>query len=739
MVTERQRRTKELTKLMTDSYIKDRFKEMICGSKNYFDNKASNNSITSLISKADGGGIGINKYMTLQVKHYDIPDELLDPIWKLNQSEHYFNLFSEAVIELFKDFYPPEDEENWDIEYERAECKIDVDDDKLLTSLGKINNDYFLDKLVIFDCVIINRTDTLIDVEERVFKCKSCGASQNDKNMKCVACEERNTVIFSSTDSKKISYEIMTVQERQDDIDKRITSTTPQTIDVVMKGSLVKRFKPGDSVRITGIVKPRIDTTVQESLNKAAAKDFVNLTKIQFIVDVHNAKHIGTAQDIILADPSKLLTERDMKVIHGIRKRYTDSELLDVLKNSFVTHIYGLQSVKEALLIQAVGPGSIKGGRDWINIALFGDAGVGKTQVADGACKINIHYAKAVGKGASGVGLTASIIKDDRGMPRLSIGAAVLADKGLCFIDEYSNIPDEYKEHIRECMESGTLTINKQGVNQVLNARGPYLVVSNPDSGKYMPYNSLTENIKISPAILSRFDIIFVITDNVNKKEDQKVRTNITARYNADEIPITNNKEEDNQTTTTDKIDEEFIIKYIFYAKTRTETIKILKEAYKRFDSFHDDLRTPLKSSDITATPRQFEGMLRIAMAITRLLLKTEVTEEIADFTIKLLNHAYESTGMKLGNSVGLNQTAIYSKPLDKIHPKKAFIMIMQNLTKDNTESVEKEAVILELKDKAKMDIPDAYELWAKMEKAGSLMVENGRYYKLDYDNLISS
>lgn len=732
MVTERQRRAKESSKSMSDGYIKDRFKDMIRGSKNYYDNMITN-SIGSLISKADGGGVGVNKYMTLYVKHYDIPNELLDPIWKLNKSEQYFKLFNEAVIELLKECYPPELEEHWDIEYEKAECKIDVDDDKLLTRIDKLSNDYFLDKLVVFNGVIINKTNTYISVEERVFKCKNCGNIQ-DKKSKCASCEERFTVEFSMSDSKTISYEFMTIQERQDDINSM--SALPQIIDIVVKGSLVNKFKPGDNVRVTGIVKPYVDNSSIESLNKKVSKDYVNLTKIPFIIDVHNIKYIGTSYDFILADPSKFITEYDMKAINGLRKKYNDVELLDVLKNSFCPNVYGLQAVKEALLIQSVGPGYIKGSRDWINIAIFGDAGVAKTEVSNAACKLNMHYAKAVGKGASGVGLTASVIKDDRGLPRLAVGAAVLADKGLCFIDEFSNIPDEYKEHLRECMDSGNLSINKQGINTTLKTRGPYLIISNPDSGKYQPYNALTDNIKISPPILSRFDIIFVVLDTVNKVQDQKVRVSIMARYNDVNTPE-HLKEKNEKGDIINTISEDLLQKYIFYAKTRPlNEIKILDEARKRIDSFHIDLREPVKSSDITATPRQFEGILRISRAIARLLLKTEVTADIADLAIKLLNFAYESTGMKLGNSTGLNQTAIYSKPLNKVNKKLAFVLVMQNLTKDNKEYTDKESVILELRDKAEMDPSVAYELWNKFDVAGAISVSNNSKYKLNYDKI---
>jgi len=222
----------------------------------------------------------------------------------------------------------------------------------------------------------------------------------------------------------------------------------------------------------------------------------------------------------------------------------------------------------------------------------------------------------------------------------------------------------------------------------------------------------------------------------VNKVQDQKVRVSIMARYNDVNTPE-HLKEKNEKGEIINTISEDLLQKYIFYAKTRPlNEIKILDEARKRIDSFHIDLREPVKSSDITATPRQFEGILRISRAIARLLLKTEVTADIADLAIKLLNFAYESTGMKLGNSTGLNQTAIYSKPLNKVNKKLAFVLVMQNLTKDNKEYTDKESVILELRDKAEMDPSVAYELWNKFDVAGAISVSNNSKYKLNYDKI---
>lgn len=678
------------------------------------------NSIGSLLAKSDGGSTGVSNYMTLTVKEWELPNEFKEPMWKLNQAEKYLKLFNEATQELFEQYYPKELEEHWDIEYDKAECKIDIDDDLLVCKMGKISSN-FMDKLIVFDCIIVSKSDINLSIDTKIFRCGGCNALYDSRIKKCPTCESKN-ITFSRVDSKLIDVEFMTVQERQDDM-MIGTSTTPKQLELIVKGSLTKRFKAGDNVRVTGIVKSYSNIS-DEKLNKEIDNNFVDTITFKFIVDVHNIQHTSTSQDMIIANPSTYITEHDQMAILGLRKKYmNDIDLLNILTNSFAPHIFGHQIIKQSILIQSVGSAMVKGQRNNINIFIVGDPGIGKSKLLEAATKINLHSARAVGKGASGVGLTASVTKDDKGMPRLSIGAAVLADKGLCVIDELSNISDEHKAHLLECMENGTFTVNKHGINQTLNARAAFLIASNPDSGKYSSYNSLKENISLSPQLFSRFDIIFVVLDNVNKDEDQKLRVHLTAIYNNEEPPkaIESN---------TDRISEDLLKKYLVYAKINNiDNIKISKEAYQRFDNFHDDLRTPVRSSDITATPRQYEGMLRISMALSRLLLKSEVTEEMADYVIKLLNIAYESTGMKLGNSTGLNQIAIYSKDLTKMSKEKAFVEVMINLTNDNKNMVDREDTVLELMDKLHIPQSEAYRLFDKMLNNGKILTpERGKY-----------
>jgi DNA replicative helicase MCM subunit Mcm2 (Cdc46/Mcm family) len=367
--------------------------------------------------------------------------------------------------------------------------------------------------------------------------------------------------------------------------------------------------------------------------------------------------------------------------------------------------------------------------RNMINILIVGDPGLAKTRLFYQAIKISTHYAIAVGKGASGVGLTASITKDDKGNPMISVGAAVLADGGgLCGIEELGNINEEYRAHLLESMESGTVTINKHGINTTLNARAAYLVTSNPDSGRYQTSLGLHDNLTISPQLLSRFDVIFVVVDKMDKKFDEKLADHIFDRF---EKNLTAKSIISINDSNIDKLDHETLVEYLFYAKTHNKNNIIITEGAKKvIKSFYHDLRQVDNTSDFSATPRQLEGSIRMSLALTRLLLKNEVTEEIAIEAVDLLNNAYESAGLLIkGSSTGLKGNMIYPKNLNDMKKEKAAVEIIKYVTNSGEDPRDRDYIVTcfmkELKD---MSIYDAGKLFEKIDQMGLLHVENSKY-----------
>lgn len=124
------------------------------------------------------------------------------------------------------------------------------------------------------------------------------------------------------------------------------------------------------------------------------------------------------------------------------------------------------------------------------------------------------------GNSISTNGLTA-IVSTDRDGTSLEAGALVLCDEGICAIDEFDKIADS--SALLEVAEQQTVSVAKSGIVCQLRARVSILASANPKSGMFEKNKTLKDNIKISNAILSRFDMIFLLIDLPNEKTDRVV------------------------------------------------------------------------------------------------------------------------------------------------------------------------------------------------------------------------
>ena len=311
--------------------------------------------------------------------------------------------------------------------------------------------------------------------------------------------------------SKFIKFQEVKVQEHSDAVP---VGHIPRSITVYSRGETTRQCIPGNHVSIDGIYLPIVKTGFQ-----ALASGLLSDTYLE----AHRIMLINKTEDEELGEEE--ITKEELKQLQ-------DDDFYEKLAASIAPEIYGHEDIKKALLLLLVGgvdrnPSGMKI-RGNINICLMGDPGVAKSQLLAYMDRLAPRSQMTTGRGSSGVGLTAAVMKDTlTGEFMLEGGALVLADQGICCIDEFDKMADQDRTAIHEVMEQQTISIAKAGIMTTLNARVSILAAANPAYGRYNPKKSVQENIQLPAALLSRFDLLWLIADRSDRENDLKLAQHI--------------------------------------------------------------------------------------------------------------------------------------------------------------------------------------------------------------------
>lgn len=486
-----------------------------------------------------------------------------------------------------------------------------------------------LDQLLAVEGIVRQASDVRPQVVNAKFECPTCGAIlsvlQIDRKFRepsrC-SCGFKGS--FRLLSKEMVDTQRLVIEESPDSLDG---GEQPRRINVFLKEDLVDpkmedRTTPGSKVRILGVLKE-----VPVPLQTGAIS-----TRFDIAIEANNTIPLEESFE------SLDINEEEIKEILEIA---ADPYLHKRLTQSIAPSIYGFDQHKEAVLLQLFGGVKKKksdGGstRGDIHVLMVGDPGVAKSVLLKFISTIAPKGRYVSGKAASAAGLTAAVVKDEflKGWS-LEAGAMVLSNKGAVCIDEIEKMTEQDRSAMHEAMEQQTVTISKANIHATLRSETTVLAAGNPKLGRFDPYTPIPQQIDISPALLSRFDVIFVIRDLPNKSQDEAIANHVLQEHKQEVIR--------------DIIEPKLLRKYISYARQKIKP-KLTNAAIEEIKNFYVNLRNQSIRSDsdikpIPITARQLEGIIRLSEANAKMRLSSEVLVEDAKKAIELLQMSLKQVG----------------------------------------------------------------------------------------------
>ncbi|MFH0749059.1 MAG: minichromosome maintenance protein MCM [Candidatus Bathyarchaeota archaeon] len=494
-----------------------------------------------------------------------------------------------------------------------------------ITPLRSVGAEY-IGKLIMVNGILVRAMSSQPLLTRGSFKCSRCEQSimvdQKGLSMTFPAvCENptcRRTGPFDllEEESEFINLQKIRVQEKPEDLPP---GQLPRWLEVKLVEDLVDVARPGDRVTIVGISR-----TMREYLPKRGTS-----TAFELLLDANSVDVSGKESEIV-----QILPEEE----RAIRELSRDPRIHDKIIRSIAPSIYGYEHIKEAIMYLLFGgiPKTLSDGvsiRGDINVLLIGDPGTAKSQMLQYVTKIAPRGLYTSGRGSTAAGLTAAVIREKEGSMSLEAGALVLADRGICAIDEIDKMRQEDRVAIHEAMEQQTVSVAKGGIVATLNARASILAAANPALGRYDAYRTITENINLPVTILSRFDLVFIIKDEPNKEVDKSMAEHILELHKTGASRLES------------PIQPQLLRKYISYAKQFKPSLT--DEAGMRLQEFYLQMRsTDSKESPVAITARQLEALVRLAEARARVAMRKEVTVEDAQAAILLVQMSMQQVGI---------------------------------------------------------------------------------------------
>ena len=488
-----------------------------------------------------------------------------------------------------------------------------------------------INQLIFLEGIVRQKSDVRPKMISAKFECPSCSNTltilQNEEKLKmppyCPKCKHKGR--FRLLDKELIDSQGMWLEEITSNLEG---GQQPKRLRIYCQEDLVspmtdKKTNPGTSIRVVGILR---------EIAKQA-KDGGKLTTYDLLFDANYIEPLSEDYTDIK------ISGEDEKKILAISKR---PDCVEQLIMSIAPGIYGHEIVKEAILLQFVG-GCLKirsdgvRNRGDIHILLIGDPGSGKSQLLKRASIFAPKGRYISGKGASGAGLTAAVVKDEfMGGWALEAGALVLANKGICLIDELDKMTTEDRSAMHEALEQQTVSIAKANIQATLVCETTVLAAANPKLGRFDPFDNIAKQINLPPALINRFDLIFPFRDIPNKEQDEKLASFV----------LTMHQKATNQAV---EIDTDTLRKYIVYARQNCHPA-LSDAAVQELKTYYVKMRNSNSGEEgmttISLSARQLEALVRLTEATAKIRLAATATISDARRAIEMLDYCLSQIGV---------------------------------------------------------------------------------------------
>nr|XP_020649324.1 DNA helicase MCM8 isoform X1 [Pogona vitticeps]XP_020649325.1 DNA helicase MCM8 isoform X1 [Pogona vitticeps]XP_020649326.1 DNA helicase MCM8 isoform X1 [Pogona vitticeps] len=513
------------------------------------------------------------------------------------------------------------------------------------------------------------------------FICSACGNTQSfplpdgkyTLPTKCPlpVCHGRSfTADRSSPYTVTVDWQSIKIQELMSD-DHREAGRIPRTIECELVQDLVDSCVPGDVITVAGIIKV---SNAEEGAGRNKNDKCVFLLYIEANSISNTKGQKAKNYDHGVNHPSCM--EFSLKDLYAVQEIQAEENLFKLIVNSLCPTIYGHEIVKAGLVLALFG-----GCQKYVDdknripirgdphLLMVGDPGLGKSQMLQAVCNIAPRGVYVCGNVTTASGLTVTLCRDSSsGDFSLEAGALVLGDQGICGIDEFDKMGSQHQA-LLEAMEQQSISLAKAGIVCSLPARTSIIAAANPVGGHYNKAKTVSENLKMGSALLSRFDLVFILLDIPNEDHDHLLSEHVMAMRGgkpsgcSSAVVTRGNSQSSNVSVLEavsdkplserlklipgenfDPIPHQLLRKYVGYARQYVQP-RLSPEAAQVLQKFYLELRQQSQRADSTPiTTRQLESLIRLTEARSRLELREKATKEDAEDVVELMKYSMLGT-----------------------------------------------------------------------------------------------